>query len=442
MTKRVKKQELFERFYRHRIVQYGLFFDFTTPSPNARFGVTLIGPSTDEEKRSYEIRFNPPIEKIHGSSSYLNITHATSKRMDTVLTILPKTTDKKLQVPFVIFSTHVVRIEDEKHVVCMYLTIVNNQLRGDIDTPIWQPHFNMQFFMGRNVKKYLPLDFFDPEYKGPTDVSKIPQGSFIAAKVSYGLTSSRSGKLLGFFPGVSDFSGWKAVSMRTGRLYEPVIAGLYLKHHPEYTFNEIGFTSFQNGSEADGAQIDGLINGEFAVEFKSSKFNCDFEPSYISQCILEMACGFPHVDLVKFCERQKKTNDNVWETTYECKEIRIYRDVELEKQVIDLCKQAMKNPKLSETFGDMRSRLQKIAAECNEKATQIPIDLKFIESFRRYKEDTLATQANDAIIMDPVMDRIEKRQARIFAAYQEENRNDFIRETMDQIQDYSELVKK
>ena len=41
-----------------------------------------------------------------------------------------------------------------------------------------------------------------------------------------------------------------------------------------------------------------------------------------------------------------------------------------------------------------------------------------------------------------VMDRIEKRQARIFAAFQEEDKLEFTREVMDQVQDYAELVKK
>lgn len=453
MKKRVKKT-YFERFHRHRVIQYGLAFDFTTPSPDTKFGITLIG-QVDEERRNYEIRFDPPLEKIYGGSSHFSVTHIESKRKDTVITVLPKTEDKMLQGDFMIFPTHVIKSNAQGALLLIYLTIVNNQMRGDINVPIWNPHFNLQWCLNRLLdNRYQALDFFDPEFKGgPVDVSKIPQGSFIANKTSYGLTSSRTGKLLGYFPGTSDFSGWKAVSMRIGRLYEPIIAATYLKHHSDYKFKEIGFTSLEEGSDADGAQIDGLINGEFAVEFKSSKFNCDFEPNYISQCIMEMACGFPHVDLVKFCEKQVKTSGtNIWTTTFECKEIRLYRNKDLEKELIGLCKQSMAiqraNPSKfealmqTEPYVKMRATLESLATECNQKAKQIPVDLKLIEDIKRYKQNTLDIQMEDSITLDPIIDRIEKRQARIFAAFQEENKEGFVKETMEQIQDYSELVKK
>lgn len=450
MRKRDKK---FERFHRHSLIQYGLSFDFTTPSPDARFGITLIGP-VDDEKRSYEFNFYPPLEKIHAGSSYLSVMHIESKRRDTIITILPKTEDKKFQDPFFVFTTHVVR-SNLSHITKLYLTIVNNQLRGDIATPIWNPHFNMEWFIRSVIpNEYHSLDFFDPEQSmDSVDVSKIPQGSYIAGKSSYGLTASRSGKLLGFYPGTSDFSGWRAVSMRIGRLYEPLIAIMYLKNHSDYKFYEIGFTSVENGNGIDGCQVDGKINCsaiDFAAEFKCSKFNCDFEATYISQCVIEMACGFPFIDLVKFSERQvKQANTNIWMTKYECKEIRLYRNPELEKEILNLCHHSasLKGPKFdaviqTEPYIEIRNKLENLARECNEKAKQVPVDLKIIEQFKQYKQNVLNVQSDDSILLDPTLDRIEKRQCRIFSLIQEENQDEFVKETIEQMEDYCELLKK
>lgn len=477
MSKRVKK---FERFHRHSIHQYGLTFTFTTPSPNAQFGVTLVGGPVDDEKRSYEFIFDPQLEKIHAGSSYLTIMHIESKRKDTTITVLPKTEDKKFQEPFMLFPTHVCRT-NKLAVTKMYLTIVNNQLRGDINIPIWNPHFNMQWFIGTN--RYHALDFFDPDQSLElVDVSKIPQGSYITGKPSFnGITASRTGRLLGYYPGTnSDFSGWRAVSMRLGRLYEPLIATIYLNHHPDYKFKEVGFLSLENGSPIDGSQVDGIINDEFAVEFKSSKFNCDFEPVYISQCIMEMACGFPHIDLVKFCERQVRVSgaggpgnshpenphhdssvgnpgasgpgvshprNSLWATEYSCKEIRLYRNIELERDLITLCKEsnALKGPKFdaiiqTEPFVNMRVKLEHLAKQCNENAKMIPVDLKLVERFKIYKQNILDIQSEDSCVLDPVLDRIEKRQSKIFADFQEEDKTSLVTETLKQIQDYTDIL--
>jgi hypothetical protein len=93
-------------------------------------------------------------------------------------------------------------------------------------------------------------------------------------------------------------------------------------------------------------------------------------------------------------------------------------------------------------YQKMRSYLEHMAKECNERAVQIPVDLDLLDRLNKYKESVLNIQFNDSLTIDPVMDRIEKRQARIFAAFQEEDKLEFTREVMDQVQDYAELVKK
>ena len=471
-------------FHRHRIIHASLAFDFTSPSATTKFG--LSSDSIDEERRNYEILFNPPLEKIYASSSYLTVTHIPSKRMDTRICILPCTEDKKMESNHLIFVTHYVTLDDQlNHCVSLHLSITNNQMRGDTDVPIWNPVFRFEWFCNRETGgRYKALGI--PISGGKFfDTSKFPQGSAIIGKGTGGISSNRTGKLVGFYleesaptGGGVTFTGWRAVTVRFGRISEIVGVLMYLKHHPDRVFSEAGYMSI--GDTLDGSQVDGIISTKLAVgaeisdftsvpgvpgaegqgpevvsaiELKSSRSNCDFEASHISQCIGEMACGFSHIDLVRYCECPvKEPGKNVWSTKYECKEIRIHQNQEIEDELLKLCRQSAPLLKsnykafveLMQTppYQKMRSYLEHMAKECNERAVQIPVDLELLDRLKKYKESVLNVQFDDSLTIDPVMDRIEKRQARIFAAFQEEDKLEIIRESMDQIQDYAELVKK
>ena len=469
-------------FHRHRIIHASLAFDFTSPSATAKFG--LSSDSIDEERRNYEILFNPSLEKIYASSSYLTVTHIPSKRMDTRICILPCTEDKKMESNHLIFVTHYVTLDEQlNHCVSLHLSITNNQMRGDTDVPIWNPVFRLEWFCNRETGgRYKALGI--PISGGKFfDTSKFPQGSAIIGKGTGGISSNRTGKLVGFYledtgggGGAGTFTGWRAVTVRFGRINEIVGALMYLKHHPDRVFSEAGYMSI--GDTLDGSQVDGIISTplvgaksiEFtsvpgvpgadkgpdldsAIEFKCSRSNCDFEASHISQCIWEMACNFPYIDLVRYCECPvKEPGKNVWSTKYECKEIRIHQNQEIEDELLKLCRQSAPLLKsnykafveLMQTppYQKMRSYLEHMAKECNERAVQIPVDLELLDRLKKYKESVLNVQFDDSLTIDPVMDRIEKRQARIFAAFQEEDKVEFTREVMDQVQDYVELVKK
>ncbi len=141
----------------------------------------------------------------------------------------------------------------------------------------------------------------------------------------------------------------------------------------------------------------------------------------------------------------------MWVIEHMCKEIRIYHNQELEDELIKLCKQSApllksnyaKFIELMQTppYQKMRSYLENMAAECNDRALPIPVDTDLLKRLEEYKEHVLAVQFDDSLSVHPIMDRIEKRQARIFAAFQEENPLEFVQETMAQLQDYAELVK-
>ncbi len=471
-------------FNRQRIILHGLAVDFTTPSNECKFGIVCTSQPTSTESLSFEIRFNPPLEKIHASSSSVSIMHIESKRNDTRIFILPSTNDKKLQGNYILLPTHVIKLDQKlDKIEIMYLSLQNCQLRGDVGTPIWEPVFNMRWFLNKELDgRFKALDIVMDQSE-EHDVSKIPQGSALLGKQSGGITSSRVAKLVGYYPGRFEaIVGWKAVAVRFGKIYENVAMMMYMKKHADRVFHEVGFMSLEGSlSGLDGAMCDGIISEvgaqrqrssnpsesansadsaesaqlgslRYPIELKCSRSSCNFESSHIAQCIWELACGFPHIDLVRFCERQAKdTNSQTWSTVYECKEIRIYRDLEREAELIKLCKQSnliLKNDfnrftELMQTppYVKMRGFLDKMAAECNEKAQIVPVDADAIQRLVHYKKNVLDIQDLESFVLHPILDRIEKRQARIFAAYQEEDKSDFIRETMSQMQDYGELVK-
>ncbi len=466
-------------FHRHRIIHYSLAFDFTTPSPVTKFGIS--SDSTNDDSRNYTLLFSPPLERLVASSSYVTVTHLESKRMDTRICILPKTEDKKLDGRWFTFATHSVQLDEQLNAcIGMTLSLVNCQLRGDIETPIWMPSFRLEWFIREelgNGDRYLPLGAIRPSSgEGPncTDLSKQLQGSgAITNKGIGGITGHQTGKLVGYFLDATNtksaFTGWKAATVRFGKVNEPVAMLMYLKHHTDRIFSEVGYMSI--GDTANGAMLDGIVSQTDqplittapgvpnpvvdepgAIEFKCSRTNCNFEPFHISQCIWEMACGFPHVDLVRYAEiPTKQPGANIWSTRYECKEIRIYHNLELEEELIRLCKGSAPLLKSNyakftelvqtEPYQKMRSYLENMATECNARAVQIPVDTELLKRLEAYKERTLAVQFDDSLSVHPIMDRIEKRQARIFAAFQEEDQHDFMQESMAQIQDYAELVK-
>lgn len=442
------------RFRRIRSSLYGLAFDLTTPSPDVYFGIELIG-NPNSDRHQYVFRFNPPLEKIFAATTTITVTHLKSKRNDTTIVVLPKTEDKKLQDQFIRFVTHVVKMDEHiGSVRVLYLTLNNNQMKGDVDVPIWQPEFDLglAFFKNRFTGRYNDLDFYEGGENGvtpfsPIDLSKIPQGSAVTGKPAGGITSSRVPTLLGCYPpGKTDFSGWMAVSIRFGKMNESTALAIYMNYYKNYNFQEIGFTSLETANTLDGAMFDGLMTDEetkvkHPVEFKCSRSNCNFEPAHIAQCIWEMACGYSYMDLVKYCERRTQLPDRKWNVTHECRRIRIYRCMETEQKIINLCKNSKEDLMDTPPYTEFREYLAKIATDANKDSSIVPVDLELIHDLREYKKNILNVQAEDVLSVHPIMDRIDKRQARIFASFQENDQEEFVGEVCEQIQDYSELMK-
>ena len=441
------------RIRRDRVIVNGLAFDFTTPSPDSKIGISICGnPKSDT--LPVEVRFDPPLEKIYAGSSTLSIMHLESKRTDTRLTILPHTDDKRLtKERYFEFVTHVCKMDTETVglVQILYVTLENEQLRGDNPTPIWRPAFNLSlgFF-----ERYQGLPFFPPDtpLDEAVDLSQIPQNSGypITHKPAGGITSSRVPKLLGFYPGPDNFNGWRSAAIRFGRISEAKAALTYLNHHEDYIFKETGFISLENGGILDGAMCDGLITSaagdQFPVEFKASRSNCNFEAAHLCQVVWQMATGFPYADLVRYCERQiKDPRTNTWCTSYECREIRLYRHPETETRIIQLCQQAHGSKQLdqltqTEPYVQMRQQLENLAAQANKDAKIVPVDKELLDRLAQYKEDVMSTQNMDNVTAHPLMDRIEQRQSRIFAAFYDDDKDALVKECCEQIRDYTEFL--
>jgi len=436
-----RKNKSSEYLRRETIILGEVSFNFTTPSPDCHFSIV----------KGFEIRFEPHLDKIYASHSTISVIHLESKRKDTVLIVLPKMDHKKsitygFNLDYLQFPTHTVKITADGKIDQMFFQLVDTQMRGDINVPIYNPDINygISLFQDLFKDRYEALSFYPPNVDiGPINFSQIPQNSGIPKPYTGGISSSACAKLIGYYQKEEkSTNGWKSVSMRFGKLCEPLIIALYLSAHPDYKFKEIGWiTKQQDGAQPDGVIFDTSTKITFGLEMKSSKFNCRFEGSFIVQCMWEMYVGdYPYIDLVRFCEKQVKMGE-LWTTIPECKEIRIMRNPEKEAELLQLCKKSSKDILNTKPYNDFRAYLDNLAENANQDAKDVPIQEDILQQIREYKSQLLSFMEAELCTIHPVIDRIEKRQARMFALFQEENKEEFRKEACDQLRDYSEILK-
>lgn len=399
-------------------------FDFTQLSKETEIG--LISTGFD----AYEFTFRPALP----GPFKLKISDAPSKTSACTLSIC---SDQKESKEYLETATHVCKLNKDKEVTHLYLKLENVQLNGNIQTPIWHPKFRLGLFLANKLidNRYTPLHFVPTDNLKEFDLSLVPQDNPIPLKPNGGRTGSKIAKQIGYYPGPETaFTGWKAVAVTFGRLNEFMVLMQYLKHHVDYSAKEIGWIGLKPDSN-DGCQPDAIIfdreRNSWPLEIKCSKSNCSFEGSHIAQCIWEMACNkSPYMDLVKYCEKSINTQGNVWKVQRECREIRIYRSEELEAEVLK-----------GQASPDLMKKLDTVAQECNERAVQIPVDDGIIEEIRKYKESHIS-QEEEVEAKDSFLDRIEKRQNRIFCSFQDHQKDQLVNEIFDQVSDYGEMIRK
>ena len=135
---KMETKKKFKSLQRHRIVQYGLAFDFTGTAAGGVYSVNPIGPTNDTEERTYEIQ--APL------LCTISVTHLESKRRDTVILVHPNIKDytEQKENDAIVFPTHVVVNRS-----LVILTLNNVQMDGGTNVPIWVPAFNLAWFMNR-----------------------------------------------------------------------------------------------------------------------------------------------------------------------------------------------------------------------------------------------------------------------------------------------------
>lgn len=453
MKKNKRKHQYLRRT---AIILRGLSFEMTTPSPDVHFGISTIG-NDKGDRVHYEFKFKPPLEKTYAATTIITVTHIESKRTDTRIVVLPPPDQDQNHalLNYIEFTTHTVKLHKDS-VDYLYVCLLNTQVRGDVDTPIWVPKFNYNigFFPKLFPDRFESLPFYPPNVDmGSIDLTKIPNMTPIRFKPYGGVTGSQFAKLLGYYATTTTTTtSWQSAAMRFGIMMEPIILMLYLSTHPDYSFKEPGWWPYKD-KLADGTWTDGIITdgagNTFGVECKASASNCNFEGSHIAQCIWTMACGdTPFQDLVKYGETQVRV-DNEWSRVASCKETRIHRHLEKERELIELAYRAKSHPKFHELiqtppYVNAREYLDDLANKANSSqgSKNIEIRVDLIQQFHEYRQTILDVQDQDCVGLDPVLDRIEKRQARLFALYQEENKAKFHKEVCDQIRDYSDIIKK
>lgn len=463
--KRKNNKRKFEYLRRTQTIINGISFQFTTPSPNSHFSIKTVGNNKNIDRVYYEIVFDPPLEKIYATSTTFEVIHIESKRIDTRVVVLPPSDQDQCPVSYgndlkyIEFNTHTVRVQDDS-VYNMFICLLNSQLRGDISTPILVPDFNynLGFFPKMFPDRFEGLPFYPYNIDlGEMDLTKIPVMIPIPNKPMGGLTGSQVPKLLGYYasanPEDNAFTGWKAAAVRFGTMMEPISILLYMASHPEYKYKEPGWWPFKD-SIADGTWTDGIITDTdgnvFGLECKASQNNANFEGSHIAQCIWSMACGdTPWHDLVKYGQKSIRV-DNIWSKLPVCRETRIMRNKDKEEEIISLCfraKQCKNHQEFltliaTDPYINMRKYLDNMAEKANsEYHKSIEIREDMIQELHEYKNNAILSQEQKCVGLHPVLNRIEKRQANMFALFQEEDKEKFRREACDQLKDYSELIK-
>ena len=91
-------------------------------------------------------------------------------------------------------------------------------------------------------------------------------------------------------------------------------------------------------------------------------------------------------------------------------------------------------------YTEMRKQLEALTEQANKDAKMIPVDEAILERLEAYKAETLATQNIDNQVAHPLLERIENRQARIFAAFQEGDAQSLRAEVREQLRDYTEML--
>lgn len=435
MSKRGKKRVAFAtdvRFRRIRVIIGDIAVDLTTDATSCDFGCSII------EQNEYEMRFLPPLSKAEAANSHIQITHSQSLRRDTCLVVLPTCEDKQLREvngdSYLSFPSHAVRFTvDCLYVDRMYVTLTNEQINPDNQTPIYVPSFRY------SLPRFHPLEYYPPiDYSNtPMDATRFPQRMSMKFKKSSFNSHNASAvpKILGWY-GVGERetpNPHRLTAMRFGVMRETVGIALYLNEYPDRQIYQAGFYE----SNRFKTQPDGLVDSDGIIEIKCSRGHCCIEGPHVAQSVANMAaCNRQWIDILKYCETQAiNADDNKWVTRKTYRIARFERDPAIETELYEAI--ATKD---SSRLERLRARFDEIAATATSQTIEKIADEAIIESLSLQKKQYYASQALDTDSIAPKLAVIEERQGRIFAHYNEGANQEMGREIREQIHSYLDLM--
>ena len=445
-----------ERIRRLRNTQNDLAFDLTTPDPSVELGVTPVAGRGD--RVHWQVRFEPPMSREHAAKSYVTIVHVPTKRSDMQLVVLPHTNEKFVakvapEHNYLVFPTHAAQL-DGMCISGLYLVICNVQMQGDVDMPLYEIEFRPQ-----EHERYIELPYYPPvTIPGlAIDASNIPQSVPLPIR-THRFSGSRVPRLLGFYAGQDQqISGWRAVSVRFGVHNETRAIMLYLDQFPKRIFEQTGYHESEHG----GCMPDGLVTDEESntgapgfpeldctkglIEVKSSRNSPLFMGSDFAQCIWElMVCKRAWGDILRYSEHQRRNKiSGLWETVRNWRVVRLYRSAELESRILYLVQQSSVPFVDNAEFQEMRTHLENMASEANTlHSTEYVANTQVLLDMDAYKTKYYEEHRIDVPTLDPVLDRIEKRQAIVFDELQKDRSSTrFHTAVLEQLHDYVELIK-
>jgi hypothetical protein len=486
------------------VVLEDLGFDFISSVKITPQITILSGRGPQADKVHLKIEFNPPLSPEVARQTSIRLYHPSLKTTHFQFIVYNL---HYLKEPFVSvlmdstyhsFPSHTLRVWEGNYDI-LYLSMQNVQLDGsDNASPQYAPLFSISH------PRYQSLAFFppDPSINVPLSIkaSEIPQDIPQWFKLRGEVTGSLIPELLGYFvpewgtPEADgyeigqrkDFSGWKGVNVRFGKINEDIAVLCLLESNPDLNFKECGYFEYPSASGERagewGASPDGLLydpnvatrippsvleqfpgrQPELGVcEIKSSRWNCDFSGYYVPQCIWEMMCADTlWCNLVRYSENKvydKKRR--IWTIQKQCRKVCLYRQRELETMVTNCVIQSLRarthGPlggkevflKLvySQPFIDLRATFDAIAASSNVRHDVIPVNEELIERIQQERKQYMtASVTADIPALHPAIDRIEARTAQIFQLYQEpklKKQRELTEAICEQVDDYMELIK-
>lgn len=403
----------------------------------------LSSAADDSDSLDFAIYFRPPLSKNDAKRVRVSATYCGKKMMISSMhvfssLVIPLKSGRehillKGELEYLLFETHQLRTYNQGSVVgTLYVSFENNMVTPNQDThDCWQLQLDLNLqLMPRLVPgeflMWFPPDVDPQQYGLQIDPTLIPQRTPLWFKLRGQISGTKAYTLIGFwvpkkgpynFYESGKFNNFSRAAMRLGSISEERALLAYHAHYTHRRFQEMGWCPAPEGYPVGwGASPDGLLLDpkmswnalsraaraaygsslditRGVCEIKTSRTKHDVSAYFLPQVYMEMiSLQCVWADLLRF----QRTSDGE-DTLYV---YRIYRDPQLEKDLMALWKSAL--PRVANlvevvkerAFEDMRSRLEAEARQM-EPVAIIKLPTALAEEYDCYKETLLSFQQQE-----------------------------------------------